>query len=222
MMSESGAITLEGINVLFGAHRALIDVNLTLAARGRHALAGPNGSGKTTLLKLLAGLLIPATGTARYADVDLLADDGSFVERLAYVTQEFSLYAELSIDENLAFVADLYALPHPDRASAHAQKMFGLTSHTRRRTGAVSAGLRQRLMLAAAFMRNPTLMLLDEPTAALDEQSRDELWHRIDAAQQAGTTIVFSTHSERDLERCDSATRLLGGRVIEHRSTPRA
>jgi ABC-2 type transport system ATP-binding protein len=221
MMSESAAITLGGINVFLGAHHALIDVNLKLAARGRHALTGPNGSGKTTLLKLLAGLLIPATGTARYADMDLLADDGAFVQRLAYVTQEFSLYAELSIHENLAFVAELYALPHSARASAHAQEVFGLTSYARRRAGEVSAGLRQRLMLAAAFMRNPTLMLLDEPTAALDDQSRDELWHRIDAAQQAGTTIVLSTHAERDLKRCDSSTRLLAGRVIEHRAMPR-
>jgi ABC-2 type transport system ATP-binding protein len=222
MMRESATITLDGINVFLGAHHALIDVNLKLAARGRHALAGPNGSGKTTLLKLLAGLLIPATGTARYAEVDLLADDNAFVEHLAYVTQEFSLYAELSVDENLAFVAELYALPHPDRASAQAQELFGLRSHARRRAGEVSAGLRQRLMLAAAFMRNPTLMLLDEPTAALDDQSRDELWHRIDTAQRSGTTIVLSTHSERDLEQCDSATRLLAGRVIEHRATPRS
>ena len=222
MMSESATITLDGINVFLDAHHALIDVNLKLAARGRHGLAGPNGSGKTTLLKLLAGLLMPVTGTARYADVDLLAHDSEFVERLAYVTQEFSLYAELNVDANLAFVAELYALPHPDHASAHAQELFGLTPYARRRAGEVSAGLRQRLMLAAAFMRNPTLMLLDEPTAALDDRSRDELWHRIDAAQRSGTTIVLSTHSERDLEQCDSATRLLAGQIIEHRATPRS
>ena len=222
MMSESATITLDGINVFLGAHHALIDVNLTFAARGRHGLAGPNGSGKTTLLKLLAGLLMPATGTARYADVDLLADDDAFVERLAYVTQEFSLYAELNVDENLAFVAELYSLPDPARASAHAQELFGLRSHARRRAGEISAGLRQRLMLAAAFMRNPTLMLLDEPTAALDDQSRDELWRHIDAAQRSGTTIVLSTHSERDLEQCDSATQLRAGRVIEHRATRRS
>ena len=222
MMSESVAISLEDINVWFGANHALIDVKLTLAARGRHGLAGPNGSGKTTLLKLLAGLLIPATGTARYGEVDLLANDGAFAERLAYVTQEFSLYEELSINENLAFVADLYSLPHPDRASIDAQEVFGLIAHAQARAGAVSVGLRQRLMLAAAFMRNPTMLLLDEPTAALDEQSRDELWRRVDAAQQAGTTIVLTTHAERDLERCDSMTQLLGGRVIEHRVRPRA
>jgi ABC-2 type transport system ATP-binding protein len=222
MMSESATIALDGINVFLGAHHALIDVNLKLAARGRHGLAGPNGSGKTTLLKLLAGLLLPATGTARYADVDLLADDDAFAERLAYVTQEFSLYAELNVDENLAFVAELYALPDPTRASAHAQELFGLRSHARRRAGEISAGLRQRLMLAAAFMRNPTLMLLDEPTAALDDQSRDELWRHIDAAQRCGTTIVLSTHSERDLQQCDSATQLRAGRVIEHRATRRS
>lgn len=222
MLSEPAAIELEGINVMFGPHHALIDATLRLGARGRHGLAGPNGSGKTTLLKILAGLLIPASGTVRYGGVNLLDDERVLAERVAYVTQEFSLYAELTINENLEFVADLYALADPKRVVMQAQEMFGLMSHGRARADVVSTGVRQRLMLAAAFMRNPTLLLLDEPTAALDEQSRDSLWHSIDAAQQAGTTIVLTTHVERDLKRCDTMTQLLAGRIVEHRAGLRA
>jgi len=161
----------------------------------------------------MAGLLAPTAGTVNCLGFDTPFGHGAFKERVAYVTQEFSLYEELTVQENLSFVADLYSLPEPMPAVRQVQTVFDLAACSRQRAGAVSVGVRQRLMLAAAFMRHPQLLLLDEPTAALDEASSEVLWGHIDAAQSAGTTIVLTTHRERDLARCDSVTQLVGGRL---------
>lgn len=185
-----------------------------LPARRRHGLAGPNGSGKTTLLRLMAGLLAPTAGTVNCLGFESPARHDAFKERVAYLTQEFSLYEELTVEENLSFVADLYSLPEPVHASRRAQAVFDLAAYGRVRAGAVSVGVRQRLMLAAAFMRGADLLLLDEPTAALDEESSNVLWRHIDAVNDAGTTIVLTTHREQDLARCDSVTRLVAGRIV--------
>lgn len=219
MSFEPFAISLQGVNQFYGRNHALVDVDLRLAARQRHALVGPNGSGKTTLLRLMAGLLAPASGVAICVGFDLRANQEEFKYRVAYVTQEFSLYEELTIDENLEFIADLYSVPRRSEALQRARHTFGLTALAQRRAGAVSVGTRQRLMLAAAFMRNPTLLLLDEPTAALDDGSRSLLWEQVDACQAAGATIVLTTHNLQDQERCYSTTTLAAGRVSKHRLT---
>jgi ABC-2 type transport system ATP-binding protein len=185
-------------------------------------LAGPNGSGKTTLLRLMAGLLVPSTGAVNCLGLESPSRHDAFKERIAYVTQEFSLYEELTIEENLAFVADLYSLREPMAAMRRAQTVFDLAACRQQRAGAVSVGIRQRLMLAAAFMRNPELLLLDEPTASLDDESSNVLWQHIDAARQAGTTTVLTTHREQDLARCDSVTKLVAGRIVSHQVMSRS
>ena len=213
-MTGAVRISLAGVGYSFGRRPALTGIDLMLPARRRHGLAGPNGSGKTTLLRLMAGLLAPTAGTVNCLGFESPARHDAFKERVAYVTQEFSLYEELTVEENLSFVADLYSLPEPVHASRRAQAVFDLAAYGRVRAGAVSVGVRQRLMLAAAFMRGADLLLLDEPTAALDEESSNVLWRHIDAVNDAGTTIVLTTHREQDLARCDSVTRLVAGRIV--------
>ena len=213
-MTGAVPISLAGVGYSFGRRLALTGIDLMLPARRCHGLAGPNGSGKTTLLRLMAGLLAPTAGTVNCLGFESPARHDAFKERVAYVTQEFSLYEELTVEENLSFVADLYSLPEPVHASRRAQDVFDLAAYGRVRAGAVSVGVRQRLMLAAAFMRGADLFLLDEPTAALDEESSNVLWRHIDAVNDAGTTIVLTTHREQDLARCDSVTRLVAGRIV--------
>ena len=221
-MTGAVPISLTGVGYSFGRRPALTGIDLTLPAGRRHGLAGPNGSGKTTLLRLLAGLLAPTAGTVNCLGFERPSAHGAFKERVAYVTQEFSLYEELTVEENLSFIADLYSLPEPMPAVHQTQTVFDLAAYSRQRAGAVSVGVRQRLMLAAAFMRHPNLLLLDEPTAALDEESSDVLWRHIDAARSAGTTIVLTTHRERDLARCDSVTHLAAGRIVGFHATSRS
>jgi ABC-2 type transport system ATP-binding protein len=221
MITPPAAISLKGINQFFGKTHALVDVDLQLAAGHRHALVGPNGSGKTTLLRLMAGLLVPASGQATCLGFELPTKADEFKHRVAHVTQGFSLYEELTIDENLTFVADLYCVAGRTDALERTRRAFELTSNARQRAGAVSVGVRQRLMLAAAFMRNPALLLLDEPTAALDDRSRSRLWARLDAAQALGTTVVLTTHHVQDQERCCSTTTLADGRVADQQLTRR-
>ncbi|HEX3396730.1 MAG TPA: ABC transporter ATP-binding protein [Steroidobacteraceae bacterium] len=220
-MTGAVPISFACVSYSFGRRLALTGIDLALPAGRRHGLAGPNGSGKTTLLRLMAGLLAPTAGTVNCLGFESPSGHGAFKEHVAYVTQEFSLYEELTVEENLSFVADLYSLPEPIPASRRAQTVFDLTAYSRQRAGAVSVGVRQRLMLAAAFMRDPQLLLLDEPTAALDEESSDVLWRHIDAAQSTGATIVLTTHRERDLARCDSVTQLVAGRIVGFQVTSR-
>jgi ABC-2 type transport system ATP-binding protein len=215
-MKDPMAVTLSGVTCSFGRRRALIDIDLALTANHCHGLVGPNGSGKSTLLRLLAGLLIPDSGAVNYPGLQADSHRAAIKQHVAYVAQEFALYRELTIEENLAFVADLYSVSEPTQVLSQAQTAFDLCAHRRHRAAASSGGVRQRLMLAAAFMRSPKLLLLDEPTAALDDASRDVLWRHIGAVQRAGTTILLTTHSDRDLARCDSVTTLVAGRIVNH------
>ena len=217
-MTAAPAISLQGIGKTFGRCRALIDIDLNLPAGQRHALVGPNGSGKTTLLRLMGGRIAPESGTVVCLGRAWRTERRSLLPDVAYVAQTFSLYGELTIEENSRFVADLHGVAWKSRAVTRALDAFGLSALRGRRADAVSVGVRQRLMLATALMRLPKLLLLDEPTAALDQASRALLLTEIDAAQIAGTTVVLTTHNAGDLESCDSVTALQGGRVLEHRT----
>lgn len=213
-MTLGAAVALQGINKSFGATRALIDIDFTLTAGRRHALVGPNGSGKTTLLRLMAGLLTPESGKVNCLGLEWQTNKRTLQREVAYVAQRFSLYDELTIEENCRFVAGLYDLARNSEAYTHAQRVFGLLPYLDRRAEAVSAGIRQRLMLAAAIMRRPKLLLLDEATAALDAASRSMLREQIAAAHAIGATVVLTTHAASDTEWCDSITELNGGRIV--------
>jgi len=165
---------------------------------------------------MLAGLIVPDSGDARSLGFNLRAQSLRLRRDVAYVTQHFSLYGELTVHENLAFVAAMRAVPAPPIAIARALDDFDLRTHARKRTQTLSGGIRQRLMLAAALMGEPAMLLLDEPTAALDSPARNALWRKLDELRNAKVTLILTTHRVEDSERCDTRTELLEGRVVSH------
>ena len=184
--------------------RALLQGVSAMIQRGEiHGLLGPNGSGKTTLLRIIAGIWQQDAGQVlRHVSPD----------RIGYAAQHFGLYDELSVRENLIFQARMRGLALSDVLSAEQQ--FELSALSARRAGALSGGQRQRLQLAAALIHRPELLLLDEPTTALDAAARGSLWALLRRQSGGGTTIVLTTHELGDVEECDSATRLNEGRVV--------
>ena len=213
-MSDATEFAMEVLNVSkwLGGVPVLDGVTVQFAAGRRHAVCGPNGSGKTTLLRILAGRVAADMGEVRFQGVRLDDAPGRANQR-RYLTQHFSLYGELTVEENLDFCAAMHGLAKPVEAVAGAIDDFHLHVERRRRAHTLSGGVRQRIMLAAAFLGNPSLVLLDEPTAALDPQVRCDFWNLLDARRTAASTVILTTHLEDDMARCDSIYRLRDGRL---------
>jgi ABC-2 type transport system ATP-binding protein len=196
------ALSLEGVSKAFDGRTVLHAVNLQVARASRHALLGPNGSGKTTLLRIMAGLVAPDAGHVR------LAEGAS---GLGYVAQRFCLYEDLTVGENLRFQAGMRATGAATVTRSLGD--FNLQTLVNRRTSTLSGGEHQRLMLACALLHEPALLLLDEPTAALDSAGRDNLWSLLDKLVARGATVVLTSHEVGDAARCDSVTTLAEGRA---------
>jgi ABC-2 type transport system ATP-binding protein len=198
------ALILTGVSKRIGSRSAVAGISLSIHSGRIHGLLGPNGSGKTTLLRLLGGIL--------------QADNGSIerrhgpADRIGYVPQRFCLYDELTVSENLRFQARMRGADAT--AVEDAESKFDLRELGSRRAATLSGGQRQRLLIAAALLFRPTLVLFDEPTTALDSASRTELWAMLRREAQIGVTIVLSTHEEADARECDAVTRLQDGRIV--------
>ena len=198
------AITVVGVSKEMAGRKVLNDVSLTIP-RGRiHGLLGPNGSGKTSLLRILAGLWRPDAGRIE-------RHHGSVAE-IGYVAQRFCLYDELTVRENLRFQRAMRGAGRETVAQAEAD--FDLIALRDQRAGRLSGGERQRLMIAAALLHRPSLLLLDEPTTALDAPSRRFLWALLHRETTAGATVVLTTHEEADARECHATTVLRDGRVL--------
>jgi ABC-2 type transport system ATP-binding protein len=185
--------------------------------RGRiHGFLGPNGSGKSTTIRMLCGLLRPSAGGARVLGFDVSTEAEEIRKRIGYMTQGFSLYQDLTVLENLEFVAQIQGLPGRKRRSRVAELLerYSLTGKPRQRVGTMSGGEKQRLALAAAVMHEPALLFLDEPTAAVDPQTRREFWESLFDISVAGTTILVSTHYMDEAERCHDLSILDRGRLV--------
>lgn len=208
------AVIATGLSKSFGAHRALRDVSLQFAASGCHALLGPNASGKTTLLRIIGGVMAPDVGTVTSLGLDVVRRRAEYLPRIGYVPQRFCHYDELTVRENLRFIAQMRSVTAPGAVIDRALQDFDLAGCAESRAGSLSGGLRQRLMLAAALLHEPELLLLDEPTTALDANSRHALWRRIDALKHAGITVILTTHEAGDAAHCDSCSTLFEGEVI--------
>jgi ABC-2 type transport system ATP-binding protein len=208
------AIEAEGLTKSFGARR-VVD-NLTLrVARGRiHGFLGPNGSGKTTTIRMLCGLLTPDSGRGSCLGYDILTQQAEIKRRVGYMTQRFSLYADLSIRENLEFVARIYGLEHPARAAREAISRLGLERRADQLAGELSGGWKQRLALSACILPNPALLLLDEPTAGVDPKARRDFWDEIHALAADGLTVLVSTHYMDEAERCHEIAYIADGRLL--------
>jgi ABC-2 type transport system ATP-binding protein len=175
---------------------------------------GPNGSGKTTTIRMLCGLLTPDTGSGTCLGFDLRREQAAIKRRVGYMTQRFSLYEELSLEENLDFIARVYAVPQRRQAVAQALAGLGLSERSGQLAGTLSGGWKQRLALAACLIHRPELLLLDEPTAGVDPKARREFWDQIHDLAVRGLTVLVSTHYMDEAERCHRLAYIANGRLL--------
>ena len=205
-MTESRDIAIEarGLSKTFGDLVAVNKLDLAVPKARIYGFLGPNGSGKSTTIRMLCGLLKPSSGSARVLGIDLPGDARQLKPRIGYMTQKFSLYSDLTVQENLEFIADIYAIPRNIRKARidDLVKNYDLADNRRQFAGTMSGGQRQRLALACAVLHKPELLLLDEPTSAVDPTSRRDFWAKLFALADAGTTILVSTHYMDEAERC--------------------
>ena len=208
------AIDVRGLSKSFDDKKVVDNVALNVP-RGRiMGFLGPNGSGKTTTIRMLCGLLRPDAGEGTCLGFDLRTQAREIKRRVGYMTQRFSFYEDLSIRENLEFIARVYEVPNRQRAVADALEGLGLASRAKQLAGSLSGGWKQRLALAACLMHNPELLLLDEPTAGVDPKARREFWDHIHVLAAQGMTVLVSTHYMDEAERCHSLAYIAYGKVL--------
>ncbi len=213
-MTQSLAIDVSGLEKRFDGRPVVRDFSIAVP-RGRiFGFLGPNGSGKTTTIRMLCGLLTPDAGHGTCLGFDIRRQAASIKRRVGYMTQRFSLYEDLSLRENLDFVARVYALPDRKRRVAEALEQLGLSERSRQLAGQLSGGWKQRLALAACVLHQPELLLLDEPTAGVDPNARRDFWDHIHALAAAGMTVLVSTHYMDEAERCHEICYLAYGRLM--------
>jgi ABC-2 type transport system ATP-binding protein len=208
------AIEVRGLTKRYG-RRAVVDhVDLTVP-RGRIVgFLGPNGSGKTTTIRMLCGLLTPDEGTGTTLGLDLRTRAAEIKRRVGYMTQRFSFYEDLSIAENLDFVARVYGMDNRRRRVREGLERLGLTARAKQLAGALSGGWKQRLALAACLLHEPELLLLDEPTAGVDPKARREFWDQLHALAAQGITVLVSTHYMDEAERCHRLAYIAYGKLL--------
>ena len=222
-MSSEPAITTRGLTRRFGALVAVDQLALEVPRAQIYGFLGPNGSGKTTTIRMLCGLLAPSEGDAVVLGLHVPRETTKLRERIGYMTQKFSLYEDLTVAENLEFLAEVYALPRGDGAARIGALCaeYRLELLRERLAGTLSGGQKQRLALAGAVIHRPDLLLLDEPTSAVDPESRREFWESLFRLADGGTTILVSTHYMDEAERCHGLAILDRG-VLVASGAPRA
>jgi ABC-2 type transport system ATP-binding protein len=207
-------IDVRGLTKKFGQRTAVDDVDLSVAEGEIVGFLGPNGSGKTTTIRLICGLLKPDAGEGTVLGYDIRRDAEIIKRNVGYMTQRFSFYEDLTIRENLEFVARLYALPNLRRTVDETLENLGLTSRQHQLAGTLSGGWKQRLALAACIMHKPRLLLLDEPTAGVDPKARREFWDEIHRLAEDGLTVLVSTHYMDEAERCHRIVYIAYGAIV--------
>jgi ABC-2 type transport system ATP-binding protein len=210
------AISARGLTRRFGQLTAVDHVDLDIPRAQIYGFLGPNGSGKSTTIRMLCGLLRPSEGTVTVLGTDVRREPERLRRKLGYMTQKFSLWEDLSVGENLEFIARIYGIPRSARAQRIAARLeeYHLADRVAQRAGTMSGGQKQRLALAAATLHEPELLLLDEPTSAVDPQSRRDFWESLFGLVHRGTTILVSTHYMDEAERCHRLAILDSGRLV--------
>jgi len=217
-MSEV-AIEVEGLTKSFGTKKVVDNLSMRVERGQIYGFLGPNGSGKTTTIRMLCGLLTPDSGRGTCLGFDILTQRDEIKQRVGYMTQHFSLYTDLTVRENLEFVARIYGLPEPRRAAAEAVIRLGLEHRQNELAGELSGGWKQRLALGACTLPNPALLLLDEPTAGVDSKARRDFWDEIHRLAGHGLTVLVSTHYMDEAERCHRIAYIAGGRLMASGTT---
>ena len=215
-MSADTVISARGLTKRFGTLTAVDRLDLDVPRSIIYGFLGPNGSGKTTAIRMLCGLLTPSDGSATVLGHEVPGDAGALKARIGYMTQKFSLYGDLTVQENLHFIANIYSYPRDERRSRIEEliERYDLVNQRRQLAGTMSGGQKQRLALACAVLNKPELLLLDEPTSAVDPKSRRDFWAKLFALADAGTTILVSTHYMDEAERCHRLAILDHGRKV--------
>jgi ABC-2 type transport system ATP-binding protein len=201
---DGPAIVARGLTRRFGDVTAVDHLDLDVPSKSIYGFLGPNGSGKSTTIRMLCGLLTPTEGDIEVLGLRIPREAEALRQRIGYMTQRFSLYDDLTVRENLSFIARVYSLPRRQRKKCidDALDAYGLVELEHRFAATLSGGQRQRLALAAATLHQPELLLLDEPTSAVDPQSRRDFWETLFRLVDRGTTILVSTHYMDEAERC--------------------
>jgi ABC-2 type transport system ATP-binding protein len=214
------AIEVEGLSKSFGGREVVHDLSMQVRRGSIYGFLGPNGSGKTTTIRMLCGLLTPDKGRGTCLGFDILTERDKIKRQVGYMTQRFSLYQDLSVRENLEFVARLYDMADPAGAARAMVERLGLKGREEQLAGSLSGGWKQRLALGACTLPNPKLLLLDEPTAGVDPKARREFWQEIHVLADAGLTVLVSTHYMDEAERCHEIAYIAYGHLLVHGTVP--
>ena len=207
-------ISVKNLCKSFNGHLAVDHVSLQAKRGDIFGFLGPNGSGKTTTIRMICGLLTPDSGEGVCVGLNIIKDAYSIKKRVGYMTQQFSLYQDLTIEENLDFVARLYSVRNRAEKIEQALDELKLTHRRSQIAGTLSGGWKQRLALTAALLHEPDLLLLDEPTAGVDPKARREFWNHLDLLSQRGVTTLVSTHYMDEAERCTQLAFLNNGKLL--------
>jgi ABC-2 type transport system ATP-binding protein len=207
-------IDVEGLCKSFDGKRVVHDFSLRVLRGEIFGFLGPNGSGKTTTIRMLCGLLTPDAGRGTCLGHDILTEAPAIKRQVGYMTQRFSLWEDLSVRENLDFVARMYGVPRRREVVDRALEQLGRGARDDQLAGQLSGGWKQRLALAACILHEPRLLLLDEPTAGVDPQARREFWEQIHGLAATGLTVLVSTHYMDEAERCHRIAYLADGRLL--------
>jgi len=213
---EAIAVEVEGLTKSFGGKVVVRDLSMRVRRGQIYGFLGPNGSGKTTTLRMLCGLLTPDSGRGSALGYDIRTQNEEIKRHVGYMTQRFSLYQDLSILENLEFVARVYGLANPVREARAAIERLGLVGREHQLAGELSGGWKQRLALGACILPRPELLLLDEPTAGVDPKARREFWGEIHKLAAQGMTVLVSTHYMDEAERCHEIAYIAYGVLLAH------
>ena len=213
---EDIAVEVEALTKSFAGKVVVRDLSIRVRRGQIYGFLGPNGSGKTTTLRMLCGLLTPDSGRGSALGYDIRTQNEEIKRHVGYMTQRFSLYQDLSILENLEFVARVYGLANPAREARAAIERLGLVGREQQLAGELSGGWKQRLALGACILPRPELLLLDEPTAGVDPKARREFWGEIHKLAAQGMTVLVSTHYMDEAERCHEIAYIAYGVLLAH------
>ncbi len=210
------AIDVEGLTKSFDGRAVVRNLSMQVKRGEIYGFLGPNGSGKTTTIRMLCGLLTPDSGRGTCLGYDIRTEADKIKLHVGYMTQRFSLYQDLSVRENLEFIARIYGIEHPAQAAREAIERLGLTGREEQIAGELSGGWKQRLALGACTLPDPQLLLLDEPTAGVDPKARREFWNEIHTLAGRGLTVLVSTHYMDEAERCHEIAYIAYGELLAH------
>jgi ABC-2 type transport system ATP-binding protein len=213
-MGTGLAIDVHGLNKSFGGHHVVRDFALQVKRGEIYGFLGPNGSGKTTSIRMICGLLKPDSGSGTCLGYDVLRESAAIKREVGYMTQKFSHWDDLSIRENLDFVARMFSMPDRKPVVSAAIDSLGLTARQHQLAGTLSGGWKQRLALASCMLHSPKLLLLDEPTAGVDPQARRDFWNRIHEYAAQGISVLVATHYMDEAERCHRLAYIAYGKLL--------